>query len=144
MISPQGFPSDFARWQKRRSDANLRPISLEERLRMADGVLDALLLLPWASTPSERRRISDMSEASEDRRDLDTLLRRHASDKSRRHDCDVRYSNLLASRRHAPLRLLEIGLGTTISTRRPTSARTASPAPASARGANSAWTFQCY
>jgi len=87
----------------------LRPMGVElKRIPIQDqsGVIDALDvhtqvdLQDWKSVFTE----------TEDSRDLAGLFCKYGSDKSSRHNYHVAYASLL--RRNAPLKILEIGLGT--------------------------------
>src|SRR5262245_55874855 len=51
-------------------------------------------------------------KSDRDADELGTLLKRHGSDKSTKHNYHLLYAALLKSKRHSPLRILEIGIGT--------------------------------
>lgn len=76
-----------------------------------DNNFSSFVRRPPPSVPTTRDAFPDI-EGSRDCLDLADLLQRHGSDKATRHSYHIAYAGLLAGKRNAPLRILEIGIGT--------------------------------
>jgi SAM-dependent methyltransferase len=63
-------------------------------------------------TPKSMKEVMGGLEENADCRDLAALFTKHGSDKSTRHDYHFLYEYFLRGRRQAPLKILEIGIGT--------------------------------
>ena len=88
------------------TNRNLRTVPATELLRDAEDAVHALARLAGsrdADFPIVHSPAID---------ELADLLHRHGSDKSTIHDYYEVYGSILADKRHEPLRILEIGLGT--------------------------------
>lgn len=89
--------------------------TLEQKSRTLDLALESLSALAERDRAIPYRSIVESvgdCSAEKDCRELADLFRRYGSDKATKHDYYLLYAALLKEKRQAPLRILEIGLGT--------------------------------
>lgn len=94
------------------TNKNLRTVGAEELLGDAEASVHALARLSRPATDTTLAEWLPLPRNDADTEALGELFREHGSDKSTSHDYFEVYGSILRGKRSAPLRILEIGLGT--------------------------------
>ena len=94
----------------------MKPIRLKDQLKTARSTIRALSEVAQLASPSIAvRDVFEVTRADgndKDLRDLENLFNEYGSDESGKHNYHLIYSWVLRGKRHLPLTILEIGLGT--------------------------------